>query len=212
MLTIWGRTTSINVQTVMWAVGELGLEHERIDAGGIYGVVDTPEYRRMNPNGLVPVLQDGELTMFESAAIVRYLGGQYGNEAFWPREARRRAALDVWAEWAKATFYPVITYDLFLPLVRQRPQERNKAALEAATLRMEKLARIADERLADGDWLGGEALTFADIMLGALLYRYFTLEFERADTPHLEAYYRRLTGRPAYAQHVMVSYESLRVK
>lgn len=212
MLTIWGRTTSINVQTVMWAVGELGLEHERIDAGGIYGVVDTPEYRRMNPNGLVPVLQDGELTMFESAAIVRYLGGQYGNEAFWPREARRRAALDVWAEWAKATFYPVITYDLFLPLVRQRPQERNKAALEAATVRMEKLARIADERLADGDWLGGEALTFADIMLGALLYRYFTLEFERADTPHLEAYYRRLTGRPAYAQHVMVSYESLRVK
>jgi len=212
MLTIWGRTTSINVQTVMWAVGELGLEHERIDAGGIYGVVDTPEYRRMNPNGLVPVLQDGELTMFESAAIVRYLGGQYGNEAFWPREARRRAALDVWAEWAKATFYPVITYDLFLPLVRQRPQERNKAALEAATVRMEKLARIADERLADGGWLGGEALTFADIMLGALLYRYFTLEFERADTPHLEAYYRRLTGRPAYAQHVMVSYESLRVK
>ena len=59
MITIWGRTTSSNVQTVMWAIAELGLEHERIDAGGPFGGLDTPEFAAMNPNRLVPVLRDG---------------------------------------------------------------------------------------------------------------------------------------------------------
>jgi glutathione S-transferase len=212
MLKIWGRATSSNVQLAMWAINELGLEHERVDAGGSFGVVDTPEYRRMNPNGLVPVLQDGDLTMFESAAIVRYLGAQYGGEDFWPRDARRRAALDVWAEWAKITFTPLIIHRLFIPLIRQKPEQRDKAALETAVRELAKLAKIADDRLAGGGLLGGETVSFADIMLGGPLYRYFTLDFERARTPHLEAYYQLLTERPAYAQHVMISYESLRAK
>lgn len=212
MLKIWGRTTSSNVQLVMWAVNELGLEHERVDAGGTFGIVDTPEYRRMNPNGLVPVLQDGDLTMFESAAIVRYLGAQYGDDTFWPSDARKRAALDVWAEWGKITLSPFIIHRVFIPLIRQKPEQRNMAALDAAVRELEKLATIADERLSGGGFLGGEVLTFADIMLGGPLYRYFTLDFERARTPHLEAYYQRLTERPAYAEHVMVSYDGLRAK
>lgn len=212
MLTVWGRDTSINVQTVMWAVAELGLEHERIDAGGAFGVVDTREYREMNPNALVPVLQDGDLTLFEAAAIVRYLGAQYGDDAFWPRDPARRAVLDIWAEWAKTTLYSTLIHDIFLPLIRQKPHERNRAALEASIGNLKGLARIADDRLSRGGWLGGEALSFADIMLGALLYRYFTLELDRAETPHLEAYYQRLSERPAYAGHVMISYESLRPK
>lgn len=212
MLKIWGRTTSSNVQLVMWTVAELRLEHERVDAGGAFGVVDTPEYRRMNPNGLVPVLQDGDLTMFESAAIVRYLGAQYGDETFWPRDTRRRAALDVWAEWAKVTFASVVIHRVFIPLIRKKPAERDMAALDAAVGDLKRLAKIADERLAGGGFLGGDVLTFADIMLGGPLYRYYTLDFERAPTPHLDAYYKRFTERPAYAGHVMVPYESLRAK
>lgn len=212
MLTVWGRTNSSNVQVVMWTVAELAIEHERIDAGGAYGVVDTPEYRGMNPNGLVPTVQDGDLTLFECAAIVRYLGAQYGDEAFWPGDARARATLDVWAAWAKITFTPVLITEIFMPLIRQKPEERDPQALRSAQGRLKKLAAIADARLADGGYLGGEHLTFADIMLGGPLYRYYTLDFERAETPHLDAYYKRLTERPAYAEHVMVSYESLRAK
>ncbi len=212
MLKIWGRATSSNVQLVMWAVNEIGIAHERIDAGGKFGIVDTPEFRRLNPNGLVPVIEDGDLTMFESAAIVRYLGAQHGNETFWPRDARRRAALDLWAEWAKATLTPVVISRIFMMLVRQKPEQRDAAAFEAAVESLKRLAKIADDRLAGTRFLGGENLTFADIMLGGPLYRYFTLDFDRARTPNLEAYYQRLAGREAYARHVMVSYEELRVK
>lgn len=212
MLKIWGRATSSNVQLVMWAVNELRLEHERVDAGGTFGIVDTPEYRRMNPNGLVPVLQDGDLTMFESAAIVRYLGAQYGDETFWPRDAHRRASLDIWAEWAKITFTPLVIHRIFIPLIRQKPEQRDKGALDTAIDDLKRLAKIADERLSGGGFLGGESLTFADIMLGGPLYRYYTLGFERAPTPNLDAYYKRLTECPAYAEHVMVSYEGLRAK
>jgi glutathione S-transferase len=79
MITIWGRNTSSNVQVVMWAVGELGLEHERIDWGGAFGGGEDPEYRAMNPNGLVPTVRDGDLVMWESPAILRYLGARYGS-------------------------------------------------------------------------------------------------------------------------------------
>ena len=75
MLKIWGRTNSINVQKVMWTVAELGVAHERIDAGGAFGKVDQPEYAAMNPNRLVPVLEDGSAVIWESNAIVALSGG-----------------------------------------------------------------------------------------------------------------------------------------
>ena len=104
MITIWGRNTSSNVQVVMWAVAELGLEHERIDWGGAFGGNDDPEYRAMNPNGVVPTIRDGELVMWESPAILRYLGARYGDEGFWPADPAERARLDMWAEWVKTSF------------------------------------------------------------------------------------------------------------
>jgi glutathione S-transferase len=211
MITVWGRATSSNVQIVMWALAELRLECKRIDAGHSFGVVDTPEYRAMNPNGLVPVLIDGDLTMWESAAIVRYLGAKYGDEQFWPSDPAKRAAVDKWAEWIKTTFGPPFLTGIFWALL-QKPEKRDAAALAAAEKKVRPLAQMLDQRLADGPYLGGSDICFADIVVGTLLYRYYTLDFERAEAPHLKAYYDRLTQRPAYAEHVMVSYESLRVK
>jgi glutathione S-transferase len=213
MITVWGRETSSNVQIVVWALTELGLPYERIDAGGKFGRTDTEEYRRMNPNRLVPVLQDGDLALWESAAIVRYLGAKYGNEQFWPSDPARRAPLDMWAEWIKTTFGPALLTGLFWPLIGVPAEKRDPAAFAAAEQRMKGLAALLDERLAmSGPYLGGEDICFADILVGTLLYRYFTLEFERADTPHLRAYYERLTTRRAYAERVMISYDSLRAK
>lgn len=212
MITVWGRATSSNVQIVMWALAEIGLECRRIDAGGAFGGTDTPDYVRMNPNKLVPTIQDGNLTLWESAAIVRYLGAQYGNGHFWPADPVERAGIDQWAEWSKTTFGPTLLTGIFWPLIGVREKNRDPKALSAAVSRMQGLAKIVDARLAERPYLGGEHLAFGDCIFGTLLYRYFTLDFERADTPHLRAYYDRLCGRPAYAEHAMISYDSLRAK
>jgi len=212
MITIYGRATSSNVQLVMWAVAELDLAHERIDRGGPHGGTDSPEHLAMNPMGLIPVLVDGDLAVWESAAILRYLGARYGDDGFWPRDPARRAELDQWAEWIKQHVAPALITGVFWQLVRTPPAERDHARIEAETARLARLMPLADRRIGAGPYLNGDHLSFADIMLGHVLYRYFTLELDRVDTPDLRAYYDRLTDRPAYREHVMVSYESLRAR
>ena len=114
MLTIYGRATSSNVQAVMWLVAELGLTHKRIDKGHVYGGLDDPEYRAINPHGVVPALEDGDVKMFESAAINRYLAAEYGRgTAFWRESPRERALIDAWAEWAKVSLSPAFTVPIF---------------------------------------------------------------------------------------------------
>ncbi|MEP1206559.1 MAG: glutathione S-transferase family protein [Rhizobiaceae bacterium] len=210
-LIIHGRATSSNVQTVMWAVAELELDHQRLDVGGAFGGNDTEDYRAMNPMGLVPTLQDGDVTLFESCAIVRYLGARYGGEGFWPSDPAERAVLDKWAEWAKGSLARAVVYEVFWTLIRTPSAERDMDALAAGIANVSRLVKMLDQRLGAGLYLGGDNLTFADIVAGHVLYRYYTLDFERVDTPNLDAYYDTLTKRPAYAEHVMVDYSSLKV-
>ena len=212
MITVWGRATSSNVQTVMWALAELGVAHERIDAGGPFGGLDTPEFAAMNPNRLVPVLRDEGEYICESASIVRYLGARYGSEQFWPADPLRRAQLDQWSDWTKTSLVPAFLTNVFSPMMRNKPGTRDEAAIAKGVENLAKVMRIFDKRLSEGDYLGGGEPCFADIVAGTLLYRYFTLEIERTHLPHLAAYYVRLTKRSAYARHVMVSYDSMRAK
>ncbi len=211
MLTILGRANSSNVQVAMWAVGELGLAHVRKDVGGRHGGTDTPEYRAMNPMGLVPVMIDGGVTMFESAAILRYLGSRYGDDTFWPTDPAVRGPLDSWAEWAKNAFAPAMGA-MFMSTVRVAPSRRDHAAIAAAAGRLKPLASMLDARIGAGPWLAGAAFTFADIAAGHQLNRYFSLDFEKAETPALRAYWERLTERPAYREHAMVGWEELEVR
>ncbi|MCJ7996381.1 glutathione S-transferase family protein [Rhizobium cremeum] len=213
MLTVWGRRTSINLQAVMWTIAELGLEYRRIDAGFTYGVNDTPEFLAMNPNGLVPVLKDGDdEPLFESAAIVRYLASRYGTGPFWPEDLSARAQVDKWAEWSKVTVGTLFLDRIFVPLIRTPSAKRNPQAIaEAVALLMKRLA-IAEAQFSKHDFLAGNELTVADIMFGQLLYRYYDLDIERADLPKLKAYYARLCERHAYREHVMVNFDEVRVK
>lgn len=211
MLTIHGRATSSNVQLAMWTIGELGLAHERIDVGGPFGGTDTPEYGAMNPMRLVPVLRDGDLTMFESAAIMRYLAAAYAPESFWPRDPKTRAPIDTWAEWGKLNFAMALV-PVFLGIVRTPPSKFDPATIAPAVEKVATLARILDARLGDGPWLMGDTFTFGDIGVGTPLYRYYSLEIARPETPNLDAYYARLQERPAFREHVMVSFASMRAK
>jgi len=210
MITVWGRASSSNVQVVMWAVAELGLTHERIDWGGKFGGNDDPDYRAMNPNGLVPTLRDGDTVLWESQAILRYLGARYGDEGFWPVDPAKRAALDMWSEWVKTSVVPTLVYSVFWQLIRTPKAERSQAAIDEGAAKLKALMTMVDARLGAGPFLNGQSLSFADISLGAPLYRYYTLDFERGATPNLDVYYARLQQRPAYREHAMVSYESLR--
>jgi len=209
MITIHGRNTSSNVQPVMWLLTELGLPHRRLDVGGAFGGTETPEYRAINPMGLIPTLEDGTVTLFESQAILRYLGARHGTD-FWPADPVMRAPVDQWLEWAKTTVAPNVVYKVFWQLVRTPEAQRDNAALAGAVSDLRRIMAIAEGQLAKHDWLAGPSMTLADFSFGAQLYRYFTLPFERADLPALADYYARLSERPAYASQVMVSYESLR--
>lgn len=209
---VWGRKTSSNVQALMWCIGELSLQFVRHDAGGIYGGTDDDVFLAMNPNGTIPVLKDTHLTpLWETGAICRYLATRYGSDSFWPSDMARRADVDRWAEWAKLNVAMAFTVPVFWRVVRTPKAQRDLKTIRAAVEALEKKLEIADECLAKHHFLAGEDFTLADIQFGHVLFRYFDIELQRAEFPNVRAYYNRLTERPAYREHVMLSYDELRV-
>ena len=203
MLKIWGRTNSINVQKVMWAVGELGLEHERIDAGGAFGGLDTDAYGRLNPNRKVPTVQDGELVLWESNACVRYLAARYGSGGLWPEDPTPRAMADMWMDWQQTTLLPDMTI-VFWGLIRTPEDKRDHAAIEAAARRLGSIWAMLDERLASRPFVAGEAFTMGDIPVGAACYRYHGLPIGRPRLANVERWYERLKERAPFREHVML--------
>jgi glutathione S-transferase len=211
MLKVWGRKTSVNVQKVMWTVGELGLEHERIEAGGPFGRTDTPEYRAMNPNGLVPVLEDNGMAIWESNAIVRYLARAYGHGRIEPADPLEIAKADQWMDWTLSSLYPHIISVLFIQYVRVPAGERDMALIDASANQAGEKLAILDQQLTGKSFIVGEQLTIADLAAGVLMYRYYTLPVARPSLPNVEAWYRRLAGRQAYQEHVMVDWLPMKV-
>lgn len=203
MLTIWGRTSSINVQKVMWTVAELGLEHERIDAGGAFGRLDTPEYGRLNPNRRIPVVVDGEVVVWESNACVRFLAARYGEGGLWPTDPAQRAGADMWMDWMVSTILPDLTVT-FWQLVRTPAEKRDMPAVEAAASRLGPIWGILDTHLADRSFVAGDQLTIGDIPVGAAFWRYRALDIARPSLPNVERWGARLESREPYRKHVML--------
>lgn len=202
MLKVWGRANSSNVKKVLWCADELGLEVERIDAGGEFGIVDDPDYRALNPNGLVPCLQDGALVLWESNAIVRYLMAQYGEEPLAAHDPARRAEADKWMDWATSTFAAPFR-DVFWNTVRLSPDQRDNAIRDRGIGECTRLLSRVDYVLADQPWLSGESLGMGDIPLGCMMYAWFEMPIERQALVHLERWYQRLTERAAFQRQVM---------
>lgn len=211
MLTIWGRRTSSNVQALMWCVGELALGFQRHDVGHRFGGLNTDGFRKLNPNGTIPVIQDGKRPpLWETGPILRYLASAYGEDDFWPRDPTRQAEVDKWAEWAKINVAMAFTVPVFWRVVRTPEAERDHHAIEKAVTALESTLAIANAQLSEHTFLCGSCLTLADIQLGHVLYRYYDIDISRTSLPNLRRYYDALTERPAYQTHVMISYEELR--
>lgn len=209
---VWGRQSSSNVQATMWCLGELGLDVERLDAGFIYGVVDTDAYGEMNPNRTVPTLVDGDAPpIYESGAIIRYLANQYGEDAFWPKSPVAQAQVDKWAEWSKLNIALKFTAPIFWKVVRTAPSKRDDEAIQGNIEILSRFLKIAEAQLSQYLYIAGDNLTLADIQFGHCLYRYFDIDIQRPSLPNLGAYYDRLADRAAFQDHVMIDYEELRV-
>jgi glutathione S-transferase len=203
MLKIWGRTTSSNVQKVLWCCGELGLEYERVDLGGPFGGNQDPEYLAMNPNGLVPTVKDGNLIMWESNTICRYLCTTRNGEPLYPTDPIGRMDVERWMDWQLASVGPPMGALLF-GLIRTTPEQRDQAAIDTARRKALAAWTIVEDALDGRSYLAGEQLTLAEIALGTLVYRWHAFPIERPSLKNLKGWYDRMRERPAFRQYIQI--------
>ena len=201
MLRIMGRINSINVQKVVWCARELGLPFERTDIGGAFGGTETPAYRAINPNGLVPVIDDDGFVLWESNAIVRYLSAGHGEGSLWPDSLKARADADRWMDWQATELGPTMRH-AFIQLVRTTPEKRDQTKAVASANASERLIAILDEHLAKRDYMAGRAFTMGDIPAGLQMHRWLGMGVSRIPRPNIEAWYARLRAR-SRAQEVL---------
>lgn len=202
MLKIWGRTTSSNVMKVLWTCAEIGLPFERYDIGGPFGGNDTPEYLALNPNGLVPTIEDDGFVLWESNSIVRYLAAKHDSGGLCPADLKQRADAERWMDWQLTVLGPAYI-PIFFQLVRTPAAERDPAVIDAAVEKSAKALAILEDRMRDRRFLCGDRPTIGDIPFGPILHRWFRLDFKRPPFPHVQRWYERLCEREGFRKHIV---------
>lgn len=196
MLKIWGRLSSINVRKVVYTAQELGLPFERTDAGLEYGIVKTPEYLSRNPNALVPTVEDGDLRLWESNVIVRYLCAKHSTGNLYPIELPQRFNAERWMDWQQTTINPV-GRNAFVQWFRTPAAERSMEVIAQSTAATERLMALLDDHLARQPFMAGDRLTMADIPMACELHRWQGLPQPRPERKHLQRWYDAMRARPA---------------
>lgn len=209
MLIILGRRNAYNVQKVLWTVGEIGMPYEHIDIGSVRGQLDTAEFLALNPHGRIPVLLDDESTIWESNTIIRYLSATYATGSLWSEKPIERSLADRWMDWELATLQPDFLA-LFWCFFRTPAKLRNSDAIQQSLDRCENHFQKLDIHLGKQPYLAGETFTMGDIPCATSLYRYFEMGLPVSKPPNIVAWYDRLAKRPAYREHIMLSFEDLR--
>jgi glutathione S-transferase len=203
MLKIWGRNNSVNVQKVLWCCEELGQQYQRLDAGGSFGVVNTPQYRALNPNGLVPTVEDGPFVLWESNTIVRYLTAKHSVGKLWPEDLKVRAEADKWMDWQVAMFWPTFR-PLFWNLVRTPIDQRDEQAIEESRLKTAEVLGYLDAHLKNRAFVAGDELTMGDIPMGCAIWRWMALPIERPALANVQRWFEALRERAPYKSAVML--------
>ena len=200
---IWGRANSVNVMKVLWAADECGVSYQREDVGGAFGGNDQPWYLKMNPNGVVPTIEDGGHIIWESNSCVRYLAARYAAGSLWPTDPGERSEAERWMDWQLSTISDGMRI-VFWGLIRTPPDKRDMAAIGEAAKELGTLWARLDGWLEGRSYVAGQHFTMGDIPVGCMAYRWYALEIERPEFKNVRAWYDRLATRPAYAKHVMV--------
>jgi glutathione S-transferase len=180
----------------LWLFNELGLPYEL----EIYPLGDksmrTPEYLRVHPLGRVPALEDGDLTIFESGAIVQYVLDKYGEGAMVPTAGSTDYPTYLqWLHYAEGMIMPqiniIVVETIFLP-----EERRNQTNVDRATKLLTRMLTAVDVHLQDREFLAGE-FSGADIMTGHACIVSGRLGVDISDKPNVAAYIDRLEARPA---------------
>ncbi|MBB4610157.1 glutathione S-transferase family protein [Sphingomonas yabuuchiae] len=200
MLTIWGRINSHNVKKVVWLAEEMGLAYDRRDVGGPFGMDEG--YRALNPNALIPTIEDDGFVLWESNSILRYLAATRGGEAFYPVDPQARASIERWMDWG-FTWADAIR-PIFFQMVRTAPEARDTALIERSVARAAGLSAILDDVLARQEWLSGGSFGIGDIPVAAYANTWFQLPVERPSRPNLERWYAALRERAPFRDVVMI--------
>ncbi len=202
MIKVWGRNTSSNVQKVMWAIGEIGLPHERIDIGGAFGKNHEAEYLAKNPNGLVPTLEEDDgFLLWESNTIVRYLAAKHKSAVLEPADLRARALASKWMDWQLSVAGPAIT-PVFWGLIRTAAEKRNHAEIEEGKKKTTMAMSMMDEQLGKTAYLAGDAFSYGDIPVAIMAYRYRQLVPDRPPLRNFERWYAAISSRQAFKDQV----------
>lgn len=201
MLTLYGKSSSINVRKVLWLCAELDLAIEQLPYGAGFAAVDTPAFRALNPNALVPVLRDGDFVLWESNSICRYLAARQGRSDLLPAAAQGRAHVEQWMDWQATELNNAWRY-AFMALVRDSPDHRDAKAIARSTADWHRHMGILDAQLQrTGAYAVGADFTLADIVLGLATQRWMATPMPRPTLAAVEAYYERLSARPGFLAH-----------
>ncbi len=200
-LTIWGRTTSSNVQKLLWGCAEMIVAYDRPDMAGAFGFTD--EYLAMNPNRLVPTIDDDGFILWESNACLRYLSEKHGRGTLWPEDPHVRADADRWMDWQTATFWPALR-PVFHQLIRTPLEKQNPDMIAAGVKSAGEISAVLDHFLDGRDFVAGNDFTMGDIPIGGVIYRWYAMDIDRPDRPNIRKWYDRLSERAGYAEHVQI--------
>jgi glutathione S-transferase len=199
MLKVYGRANSINVRKVLWMLAELNLPYDREDWGRDYRSTDDPVFRKINPVGVVPVIDDDDFRLRESHSIVRYLADKHGRADLYPKDLRQRATVESWMDWA-ATELADGMRPVFHGLIVKNPAFAGR--VDGAAKQWTGQMRVLEDHLAAGrPYVTGEAFTIGDIPVGLVVNRWFSIDFPKPELKAVAAYYDRLSERPAYQAH-----------
>lgn len=185
----------------MWAIGEIGLAHERIDIGMEFGGNAQPDYLALNPNGLIPTIEDGDFVLWESNSIIRYLANRYSAGKLEPSDAKACALANQWMDWQISVFQPAFT-KTFWGLVRTPPEKREQAIIAESKIKSVAAATILDAELSRRAYVAGDSFSMGDIPIGVLIYRFRQLVPERPRLRNLERWYASIEKRSAFLDHV----------
>ena len=193
---LFGISASRAIRAI-WGIEEVGIDFEQIPVD--YGAGSkAADYLAVNPNGRIPALIDGEVTLFESMAINLYLAKRYGG-ALYPANATDEARAWQWSVWAISEIEPlqmqIVVQKLFTP-----KDKRDPAVTDAVTKSLQRPLKVLDAALAGRDWLVGEAFSVADLNVASVMFLMKAIRFSYAEHANVQRWADACYARPALAR------------
>jgi glutathione S-transferase len=196
MLKIWGRISSINVRKVVLAAQWLGIEFERTNAGLEFGIVKTPPYLAMNPNALIPTIEDGAFRLWESNVIVRYLCAKHSMGGLYPQQLEQRFDAERWMDWQQTSLNPA-GRNAFVQLMRTPEERRNHDLVAQSIAATEPLLRMLDDQLGRTPFVAGQTFGMADIPIACEIHRWRGIPVQQVALPHVDRWYAGIRAHAA---------------